>query len=491
MKQKKAIIIGAGYSGLAAASLLAKQGLSVTLLEKNEGPGGRAQAYEENGFLFDMGPSWYLMPEAFERLFRLLGTTPVEQYPLVRLDPSYRIFHGGDPFDVQSELEANRALFDSFEPGGFQKTIRYLDRAERQYRISMDQFLYRDYARIGDLLSFRLLRQGWNLGLTRTVSGLTGRAFSSDLLRKIMGYTMVFIGGSPDKTPGFYSLMSHIDLRLHVWYPMGGMSMPARALETIGRNLGAEYRYRNQVRRICTRNGRIEGVETDDGFFAADIVIANADYHHTETSLLSPGERGYSESYWRRRTISPSAFIIFMGIGKKLPMLQHHNLYFHVNWDEHFDTIFDRRRWPDRFSYYVCCPSRTDPAVAPPDGENLFFLVPVAPGLADDDPVREEFAARLLDHFERLIGTTVRDAVITSRIFSQRDFISAYHSLEGSAFGLSHTLLQTAIFRPAQRSRRVGNLYFTGQYTHPGVGVPMTLIAAEVLAGIITKEHGI
>ncbi len=486
---RKALIIGSGYSGLAAAALLVRRGWEVEVCEKNAGCGGRAQTFRESGFLFDMGPSWYLMPEAFERLFERLGTTPRACFELKRLKPSYRIYSRDQSVDIQPELEANAETFDRLERDGYRKVVQYLDRAEEQYTISVADFLYRPYPNWLSMLDPRFIWKGMKLGLLHSVEQLAAKTFESDLLRKIMGYTMVFIGGSPDKTPGFYSLMSYIDLRLNVRYPMGGMKVPAAAMERLAREQGALFHYDCPAQEILVENGSAVGVRTPQGDLRADIVVSNADYFFTEQQLLKEDQRAYSSRYWNSRTVSPSAFIIYLGIDKKLDQLLHHNLYFHDRWHEHFQTIFDRPRWPERFSYYVCCPSRTDAAVAPPGHENLFFLVPVAPGLDDPEDVRERFAERVIDHFENLIGERVRDRIVVRRIFSHRDFMSQYNALLGSAFGLAHTLRQTAVFRPAHRSRKVRNLYFTGQYTHPGVGLPMTLISAEVLSEIILKDH--
>jgi len=487
---KKAIVIGAGYSGLAVAGLLTQDGWQVTVVEKNSMCGGRAQIYEEKGFVFDMGPSWYLMPPAFEHLFNRLGEKPEDCYELVRLDPSYQIYFQSGSLEIHPELSQNATAFDQLEDRGYEKVVRYLDRAEKQYHISVDNFLYRDYETVFDLLSLDFLIKGLKLSIFSNVEKLTKKAFQNDILRKIMGYTMVFIGGSPDKTPGMYSLMSYIDLRQNVWYPMGGMNVPAAALEEIARKAGAEFIYDTPVTKIVVDAGSVKGVLSDKGEIQADIVVSNADYHHSELDLLEPDERSYRESYWQKRTVAPSAFIIYLGLDKKLDQLLHHNLYFHDNWQEHFQTIFGSPRWPSRFSYYVCCPSRTDPSVAPEGHENLFFLVPVGPGLKDDDETREQFYDIVIDHFEKLIGDQIRSHVVVRRIFSHRDFITAYNSWKGSAFGLAHTLFQSAVFRMAHTSKKVKNLYFTGQYTHPGVGLPMTLISAEVLADRIKKDHG-
>jgi len=486
----RAVVIGAGFSGLAAAGLLAKDGWHVTVVEKNSQCGGRAQVYNDKGFVFDMGPSWYLMPPAFDHLFNRLGKESGDCYDLVRLDPSYQIIFEGGNIEIHPELDQNASTFNQLEDHGYEKVVRYLDRAEKQYNISVGEFLYRDYESIFDLFTSDFLIKGLQLSVFSNVERLTKKAFDNDILRKLMGYTMVFIGGSPDKTPGMYSLMSYIDLRQNVWYPMGGMNMPASALETIAQDRGVEFVYENAVTKILTETGRVRGVLSKKGEIPADIVVSNADYYHTEHNLLETDDRSYRDSYWKKRTVAPSAFIIYLGLNKKLDQLLHHNLYFHDNWQEHFQTIFGQPRWPSRFSYYVCCPSRTDPSVAPEGHENLFFLVPVGPGLNDDDETREKFYDGVIDHFEKLIGDRIRAHIVVKRIFSHRDFIDAYNAWKGSAFGLAHTLFQSAVFRMARASKKVKNLYFTGQYTHPGVGIPMTLISAEVLADRIKKDHG-
>ncbi len=301
---------------------------------------------------------------------------------------------------------------------------------------------------------------------------------------------MVFIGGDPKKTPGFYALMSSIVLDQGVWYPLGGISEIVTALVKIGRGHGVRYVFGSPARRVRIEAGRAVAVETDRESFPADAVVANADYHHVETALLEAGRRTYSDRYWRSRALSPSAFILYAGLDRRIDGLLHHNLFFEQDWGTHFDAVFRRPVWPDRYSYYVSCPSKTDPSVAPEGQENLFFLVPVAPGLDDSDGRREAFGDRVLEHFESLVGRPVRRHVSVLRTFSQRDFVADYNTFRGTAFGLSHTLFQTASFRPRRKSRRAANLYFTGQYPHPGVGMPMVMIAAELTAGRIVHEQG-
>ncbi len=486
---KRTVVIGAGLGGLATAALLAKKGCDVTVVEKNDRPGGRARVWEERGFVFDMGPSWYLMPEAFDRYFGHFGKSPSDVLSLVRLDPQFRVFSGrGEVYDVRDDSAANAELFDRLEPDGAAKVERYLRKAREQYDLSVRHFLYRDYDGLSDFLDRRIMRNGLRLGVIGSVHGLAGREIRDERLQQILEFTMVFIGGAPKKTPGFYALMSSIVLDQGVWYPMGGISMIVKALHELGLSHGVRYEFGRPVRGIRAESGRAVEVLTDQGPIPADAVVSNADYHHTETVLLDESLRTYDERYWRRRVLSPSALIMYIGLDKRVEGLLHHNLYFETRWDEHFDAVFGRPSWPERFSYYVSCPSKTDPAVAPPGMENLFFLVPVAPGLDDTDEAREAFAARVLEHFERLTGQRIAPHIIVRRIYSGRDFISDYNTYQGTAFSLSHTLFQTAVFRPRRRSRKVSNLYFTGQYPHPGVGMPMVLIGAELAAERVVHE---
>lgn len=490
MNNKKVIIIGAGFCGLTTAALLAKKGFQVTVVEKNHEPGGRAITYREKGFIFDMGPSWYLMPEAFERFFALFGKKPSDYYKLVRLDPSYRVFYDkNDYVDVASKLEENKETFNRCEPDGYAIMKRYLNLAAYQYDVAVQHFLYRDYNHLWEFLNRRLILEGIKLKILNSVDTLASKFFSSDKLKKIVEYTMVFIGGSPKQTPAFYSLMSHIDLNLGVWYPLGGMCKIPEALYKLGLELGVEYCFEHEATKIIIENGKAKKVETNKRTFDCDIVVANGDYVHVENELLEKQYRSYSSGYWQKRVISPSGFILYLGLNKRLKNVRHHNLFFENNWDEHFDTVFKNPSWPEKFSYYVSVPSLTDPSVAPPDHENLFFLIPVAAGLEDSDEIREKLFKHVVAHFENLIGQNISNSIVVKKIFSQRDFINLYHSYQGSAFSLAHTLMQTAIFRPSRKSKKVKNLYYASQYTHPGVGVPMAFICGEIVGHRIAEDY--
>ncbi len=490
MSQKKVVIIGAGFGGLSAAALLAHKGFDVLVLEKNDQSGGRASVYREKGFTFDMGPSWYLMPDVFEKFFAEFGKKPTDFFKLQRLDPAYRIFHGKNDFvDLSADLEKNMAVFEALEPGAAAALTRYLAQSKYQYDVSMKDFLYKEYTSLMDFFNRRMIVEGRKLHVFESLDAYTRRYFKSDKLRKILEYSMVFLGGAPKNTPAIYSLMSHIDFNLGVWYPTGGIGAVVRGLEDLARSYGARFEFNSPVEKIVVSDTQAKGVVVNGKVIEADIVISGADYHHTESTLLAKGDQTYSKRYWERRTLAPSAFMLYLGYDRKIAGLEHHTLFFDNDWVRHFDAIFEHPEWPEHPSYYVSCASKTDPTIVPPGGEALVILVPVAAGLEDTDETREKYTEKVLVHLESLLGQNLHDAVV-QKIFSQRDFAGMFNAYKGTALGLSHTLMQTAVFRPRHQSKKVTNLYYTGQYTHPGIGMPMCLIASGLVAEAIEKKYG-
>lgn len=477
----KVVIIGSGFGGLSAACLLAKKGYSVTVIEKNDQVGGRAGMLEKNGYRFDMGPSWYLMPDVFEKFYNELGTTADEQLTLQRLDPSYRIYFENETLDI-GDHDATVELFERIEPGAGAKLKEYLKIAEYKYDVAINEFLYKEYKSVWDFINFRLMKEGSNLHVFDSFDKYTRRYFKDEKLNKILQYSIVFLGGAPKNTPGLYSLMSHVDFNLGVWYPKGGMNAVAKSYEKIARELGVTFVTSAPVQRIIVEDGKAVGVQANNTVYDADVVVSNADYHHTETQLLSREHQSYPQSYWDKRTVAPSAFIMYMGAKKRVD-LEHHNLFLMSDWVKHFDTIFDNPGWPDKFSYYVCAPSKTD-TVAPEGCENMFVLLPIASGIEDTPEIREKYKELVLADMEKHVGA-FRDELEVCEVFTLNDFQERYNSFKGTALGLSHTLMQTAFFRPSHRSKKVGNLYYTGHYTHPGIGVPMTLISSTILRDIL------
>lgn len=487
---RSVVIVGAGFGGLACAALLGRRGFRVTLLEKNPALGGRAQVWEKDGFRFDMGPSWYLMPDVFIRFFAEFGKYPEQYYKLLRLDPHYRVFFGpADMLDIPADPDKLRALVEKIAPGSAVQLDKYLGVARQQYEIAMKDFMYRDYRSVFDFLTWSAITRGTRLRIFEHIDKFVHRYFSDERIAKIMEYTMVFLGGSPRNTPALYAIMSHVDFNLGVWYPYGGFGQLVEAFKKLCLENGVQILTNREVTAIQVAEGQARAVITREDEIAADIIVVNADYQHAETVLLPAPYRSFSERYWRKRTMGPSAFIIYLGLNRKIEQFQHHNLYLDASWDDHFRSIFDQPAWPDNFSYYVGCPSRTDPTVAPPGKENVFVLVPVAPGLTDDDAIRESFYQKVVDHLSRLTGEDINSAVFVKRIFTHRDFISAYHAFQGTALGMSHTLTQTAVFRPPHRSRKVANLWYVGNYTHPGVGIPMVLISSQITSDLIVQQY--
>lgn len=482
---RSAIVIGSGIGGLAAACLLAKEGHAVEVFEKNEQLGGRASLLEAEGFRFDMGPSWYLMPDIFEHFFDLMGERVEDHLSLQKLDPSYRIFFEDrqDPIDMYPDLERNRSTFESLEPGSFTKLQAYLRKAEEAYTISKRSFMYKNYDRWSDLLTWEAAKNGSRLAVFSNMHRYVRRFFKTDEMQKIMEYQLVFLGSSPYDTPALYSIMNYIDFKMGVFYPKGGIYEIVKALVRIGEKWGVKYHVNSPVERILIEQGKAKGVLLESGKkHLADTVISNADIHHTDTKLLPKEARQYSARYWQTRTLSPSAFILYLGIKGRVAHLQHHTLLFSKDWKKNFEEIFEHPAWPDDPSLYICAPSLTDPTVAPPDHENLFILVPVAPGLSYTEEELEKYADKTLQRIETRISVPdLRERIVFKKVFSIKDFETRYHSLQGNALGLAHTLSQTALFRPNNTNPNAENLYYVGGNTNPGIGMPICLISAELV----------
>ncbi len=487
---KKVIVIGGGFGGLSCAALLAQDGYDVHLFERLDDLGGRARHWKTEGFTFDLGPSWYLMPEVFERYFSLFGTHRKEYYSLLPLDPYYKVFFGGGETALLTPRpDDNRRLFDTFEPNGGATLDRYIAQAGYKYDVAMQDFLYRDYRHIGQFFNRRILTEGLRLGVFKKLDSFVGSYFSDRRARQILEYAMVFLGTDPADAPAIYSIMSHVDLGLGVYFPEGGMAGAATGFAKLCREQGVTLHTQEEVRRIIVKNSQAVGIETSLGQYAADVVVSSADYHHVDTALLPPEHAMYSKAYWERRVVAPSMFIAYVGINRRLEGLEHHNLYFSKDWTGHFDAIFKQPTWPSDPCFYLSCISKTDPGSAPTGAENVFLLVPTAPGMADTDEQRQQYWDLVRDHVHSITGEDLDRDVVVKRIYTQRDFIADYHAFKGTALGLSHTLFQTAVFRPASRSKRVANLFFTGQYTHPGIGVPMVLIASELAAKAVKASY--
>lgn len=503
---RRIAIVGGGITGLATAALLADRGDQVTVLEAQDELGGRAGSWEKDGFRFDTGPSWYLMPEVFDHFFELLGTTAAEQLDLVRLDPAYRVYREGEaaPFDVVSGRDATVAAFEAREPGAGAELARYLDSAGEIYDLAVDRFLYDPYVSLKGLVHPDVLRKLTTLAplLLRPLSAHVEKRFDDPLLRQVLEYPAVFLGGSPYDAPSLYHLMSHLDLDDGVLYPRGGFSEIIRAIARLAEARGAEIRTGARVERILTTGRTATGVRLADGtVLAADHVVSTADMHHTETALLDPSLRSRTDSWWDKRVPSFGALLVLLGVEGELPELAHHTLLFTKDWKTNFDVIAEGAgaaapRIPDPASLYVCRPSATDEGVAPEGHENLFVLVPMpaAPELGRGgvdgagDPVIEAAADAVIAQIADWTGAPdLADRVRVRRTISPGDFAADFGSFKGGALGLAHTLGQSAMFRPGLRSQ-VDGLLYAGQTVLPGVGLPMCLISAELVVKLLDGD---
>ncbi len=481
---KKVVIIGAGIGGLGAAGLFAKKGYDVTVLEKNSNLGGRANIFSTQGFKFDMGPSWYLAPDIFEHYFSLVGEKVADHLDLARLSPSYRIFfrNNGESLDINSNIDVDAETFDSIETGAGDKLRAYLRQSKYQYEVATQSFMFKNYDTIFDFFNKRVMTEGQKLSVFSTMHKFVSKFFTSKKLQQVMEYTMVFLGTSPYEAPALYNLMSHMDFNQGVFYPQGGFYELIRALSNIAEKNGATLRTDAAVEQILVREGKATGVRLEsDEFIEADLVISNADMWFTETKLLETGSQTHKEKYWQKRTMAPSAFIMYLGVSEKLPSLIHHNLLFSEDWRKNFDDIYKDPCLPDEPSLYVCAPSVTDPSVAPVGKENLFVLVPIASDLKFTDDEKEAYAERVLALMETEMDLPgLRGKIEYKRIYTVDNFAVDYNAFKGTALGLAHTLRQTAIFRPKNKSKKVSNLFYVGAGTNPGIGTQICLISAEL-----------
>jgi phytoene desaturase len=477
-------VVGSGLAGLAVACLLGASGYDVTVYEKNEKLGGVCNTFTDKGFTFDMGPSWYLMPDVFERFFSLLGERVESFLDLVRLSPSYRVVFKNENEDVElySDLDRDSAVFDRLEPGSSLRLREYLAQSEQQYNTAINAVLYKNCDTIFDFICPELTDTGKKMPVFTKMHDYVSRYFSNKLVQKLVEYQLVFLGSSPYDTPALYNIMSHIDFNMGVFYPMGGIYKIAEALVAIGRKHGVRYLTNSPVSEILVHGGRVKGIKLwDDEAIQYDIVVSDAGIHHTETQLLPRKARSYSDRYWASRTLAPSAFILYLGIEGRVPGLRHHNLIFSKDWRENFDQLFANPMWPTDPSIYICAPSVTDAGVAPDGHENLFVLVPIAPGLPESEELLEEYTRKILKTVsEQLCIADIDRRIVSMRRFTGSDFYQQYNHFKGSALGLAHTLSQTAFLRPNNRSRKVRGLYYVGADTNPGIGMPICLISAEL-----------
>ena len=489
MSGKTAIVLGAGFSGLAAACCLAKDKFKVTVLEKNETPGGRARRMERDGYTFDMGPSWYWMPDVFDQFFQRFGRTAADYYQLQRLNPSYRVYFSKEMhWDIPATYPELRELFNKIEPGSAVKLDAFLKQAQAKYQTGVQNLVYKPGKSLMEYLTIDVLKGIWNFDLFQSFDQHIRKYFKDERLLQLLTFPILFLGASAKSTPALYSLMNYADIKLGTWYPQGGMHQIIQAMVRLAESLGVVIKYNHEVKNIKFNSSTATEVITSSSSFKMDLVVASADYQHVETKLLPRHLRSYSESYWESRKMAPSSLIYYVGVNKKLPELKHHNLFFDASLKIHSDEIYENPRWPQNPLFYVSVTSKTDPSVCPPGNENLFILIPVASDLQDSIEIQDRYFDLVVDRMELNLGTKIRDSISFRQSYSHQNFIHDYHAFKGNAYGLANTLRQTAILKPRLKSKRVKNLFFTGQLTVPGPGVPPSLISGQVVADEIIKQ---
>lgn len=490
---QEVVVIGAGFAGLSAASCLAKKGYRVRVLEKNELPGGRARMFEADGFKFDMGPSWYWMPDVFESYFAHFGKSASDYYELERLDPSYRIYWDkADFWDLPADYADLKSLFEAQEAGSSKGLDEFLKNAAYKYDVGINDLVYKPGRSLMEFADWRVVKGVFKLHLFKSFSKYIRSYFSDPRLLSLLEFPVLFLGAKPEDTPALYSLMNYADMILGTWYPKGGMHEVVRGMYNLALELGVEFEFGAEVKEIRIVNGQARELVLDDRVIPADIVVGGGDYHHIEQKLLPEKARTYKQSYWDNRTMAPSCLLFYLGVDKRLKNLLHHNLFFDTDFQQHAKEIYDDPQWPSKPLFYACVPSITDPTVAPEGMENLFLLIPVAPGLEnDDESLREKYYNLIMDRLEDITGQSVREHVVYIRSYAHSDFQADYHAFRGNAYGLANTLRQTAILKPSIKSKKINNLYYTGQLTVPGPGVPPSLISGRVVAEEIEKEFNL
>ncbi|MFB9108241.1 phytoene desaturase family protein [Flavobacterium gyeonganense] len=484
---KKTIsIIGSGFSALAASCYLAKQGHTVTIYEKNDSIGGRARQLKSNGFTFDMGPSWYWMPDVFERFFQDFDKKQSDYYELIKLNPAYRVYFGIDDFiNICDNLEAIKSTFENIEKGSGQKLQSFINEAKSNYDIAIKDLVYRPGVSPLELITPKTV-----LKLNQFLSNVSSdirKEFKNERLIQILEFPVLFLGAKPSKTPSFYNFMNYADFGLGTWHPKTGMFDVVRGIEKLALELGVTIKTNSGIEKIIVENKTATGIVVNGKTIQSDIILSGADYQHTET-LLEKEHRAYSDNYWESRVFAPSSLLFFVGFDKKIENITHHALFFDVDFNQHAADIYDDPKWPDAPLFYANFPSKTDLTAAPEGMETGFFLIPLAPGINDSEALREKYFEKIITRFEQITQQKIKNNIIFKKSFCKNDFVADYNAYKGNAYGMANTLLQTAFLRPKLKSKKVRNLYFTGQLTVPGPGVPPALISGKLVAELIQKS---
>ncbi len=486
----KIIIIGSGYSGISAAAYLSAAGHEVHVLEKNDSVGGRCRQFKtDSGYIFDMGPSWYWMPGVFERFFSDFNFTVSDFYELTLLDPSFDVVFGEqDTMSVPENFEELCKLFESIEKGSAEKLKKFMTEAAYKYKTGIENLVYKPGLSIMEFADLDVIKGVFRLQVFSSFSKHVRKYFSHPKLIALMEFPVLFLGAMPQDTPALYSLMNYAGLKLGTWYPQGGFIKVIEGMKSVAEQNGAVFHLNSPVEKIEVENNKATNVIVNGEKIYCDALIASADYHHVESKLLSKELRNYDENYWEKKTMAPSSLIYYLGVRKKIKSLQHHTLFFDEGLDQHSKEIYEKPEWPSKPLFYVCCPSKTDENLAPNGHENIFFLMPIAPGLNDTEEIREEYFQIMLKKLENQVKENISEFIDFKKSYCINDFILDYNSFKGNAYGLANTLMQTAILKPKIRNKKVKNLFYAGQLTVPGPGVPPSIISGKVVSDLLMKN---
>lgn len=483
---KNIAIIGSGFSSLSAACYLAKAGYDVAIYEKNDTIGGRAAQFIKDGFTFDMGPSWYWMPDIFEKFFRDFGKSTSDYYKLDKLSPAYKIFFADDIITIGDSMDKICLEFERIEKGSSTELRKFIALAQENYNIAINKIVLRP-----GVSPFELVTKETILKVDqffKTISSEVRKRFKNPKLIATLEFPVLFLGAKPSDTPSFYSFMNFADFGLGTWHPQGGMYQIIEAMGNLAKELGVKIHVGSEIEKILVSKGNCNGIVCKGQKILADIVVSGADYHHSE-GLLDQEYRQYSEVYWNKKTFAPSSLLFYIAFNSKLRNVEHHNLFFDTDFERHAEEIYDNPQWPTSPLFYANFPSITDESMAPEGCETGFFLVPIAPGLEDTEELREQYFDLIMDRFEQKTNQKVLDKILFRKTFCVNDFVERYNSYKGNAYGMANTLSQTAFLRPKLKSSKVKNLYFTGQLTVPGPGVPPSLISGKLVSELLTKNN--
>lgn len=488
-KSRKIAVIGSGFAGISAAAYLAQQGYAVDVYEKNADIGGRArQLVTGNGYVFDMGPSWYWMPEVFEKFFGDFNCKAADFYELQLLDPGFTVVFGkNEVLDIPTNFEALCELFESIETGSAEKLKSFLAEAAYKYKIGIGKLVYKPGLSLLEFADADLIKGLFKLQVFTSFSAHVKKHFKDPKLIALMEFPVLFLGAMPEDTPALYSLMNYAGLKLGTWYPKGGFGKVIEAMKTVAEKQGVRFHTGTAVTQLNVEGKQVTNLTSAKGITGYDGFIAAADYHHVEEKLLGNNHRNYPAAYWDNKVFAPSCLIFYLGVKTRVDRLNHHTLFFDEDLKQHAHEIYKAAQWPAKPLFYVCCPSKTDPTVAPEGHENLFILMPLAPGIQDPETIREQYFNSILDRLEHYTGTPIRQHLDYKKSYCVSDFISDYNSFKGNAYGLANTLKQTANLKPSLKNKKLHNLFYAGQLTVPGPGVPPSIISGNVAAQQLIK----